>query len=110
MKKDCEFFLNEPIILELYQTDLGMDEEDLNADRDEVRFFIEKLDKRIASLSKWKSKQSNNEVNPPKGKRGKRRCKKSEPKETACEESTPEANDCGPYTSDGSNPSVASPQ
>ena len=106
MKKDLEFFIREPIIAEIYLEDYGWDEEDLGADRDEAQYCIEKIDKRIASLNKWNEKK----ISLPKAKQGKRRCKKSEPKEIACEGQSSEEHAHDPCTSNDNNPSEVSPQ
>ena len=72
MKKDCEFFFTDPIVKEIYLDDYKWGEEDLEADREDAAYLIERIDTRIKSLSKMKE-------HPPKEKKYKKLEPVSEP-------------------------------
>lgn len=102
MKKDLEFFINEPVIREIYIVDNEWGEDDLEADRDSAKELIDLIDKRVHSLNRIK-------INPPKAKQEKRLYKKSEPKETADGVQSSEEHAHGPCTSSDNNSHEASP-
>lgn len=58
MKKDLEFFINEPIVLEIYKNEYNWDDVDYEADVESATLLSCNIDKRIASLNKMKKTET----------------------------------------------------
>ena len=56
MKKDLSAFLNNPVVLHVYLNEYDWGEEDYDADQEKAIELLEKVDRRIKSLSKFEAK------------------------------------------------------
>lgn len=57
MKNDLDYFINEPIIKEIYLSDYNWNEDDYEADKEDAIYLLSKVEKRIESLSRMKTVQ-----------------------------------------------------